>query len=72
MDGYLGRVIIASAVPIIPAMWRLAVPGPGNPVGCGLVDRKGEVVLPTIYQDVRVSPDSPIVSIKLSDKMGVL
>lgn len=45
-------------------------PGPGNPVGCGLVDRKGEVVLPTIYQDVRVSPDSPIVSIKLSDKWG--
>lgn len=45
-------------------------PGPGNPVGCGLVDRKGDVILPTIYQDVRVSQDSSIVSIKLSDKWG--
>jgi hypothetical protein len=45
-------------------------PGPGNPVGCGLVNRKGDVILPTIYQQVRVSADTPIVSIRLSDKWG--
>ncbi len=46
------------------------MPGPGNPVGCGLISRTGEVVLPTIYQEIRVTGESPLASIRLGDKWG--
>lgn len=45
-------------------------PATSNTGGCGLVDLRGEVVLPLIYQQIRLAPGSSIASILLNGRWG--